>query len=57
MLETLETLVYVIAVAVVCAGAIRERLESDPDPIDEPKQLYAEGVIDEPELERRSEEA
>ncbi|MFD1527330.1 MULTISPECIES: helix-hairpin-helix domain-containing protein [Halobacteriales] len=43
--------------AIILAASVRDRLESDPDPIEEAKRLYAEGMIDEPELERRIEEA
>ena len=48
-----------VAVILVAYGvaAVRDHLEGDPDPIAEAKRLYAEGVIDEPELERRIEEA
>ncbi|ADB63929.1 hypothetical protein Htur_5041 (plasmid) [Haloterrigena turkmenica DSM 5511] len=57
MLETAETLFYLALGAGTLAYYVRDRLESDPDPIEEAKRLYADGKIDEPELERRIEEA
>ncbi|NUC75040.1 hypothetical protein HTZ84_22505 [Haloterrigena sp. SYSU A558-1] len=55
MLETLETLVYILVLTVVCASAVRDRLESDPDPIEAAKQAHVNGEIDLAEYERRLE--
>ena len=43
--------------AIILAATVRNRFSSDEDAVDEAKRLYAEGVIDEAELERRIEEA
>ena len=46
-----------VIIAIILAATIRNRLSSDEDAVAEAKRLYAEGVIDESELERRIEEA
>lgn len=48
----IEVLSYVVAAAVVVASTIRDRLESDPDPVEQLKAQYASGEIDEQTFER-----
>ncbi|WP_455448193.1 helix-hairpin-helix domain-containing protein [Natrinema thermotolerans] len=48
----------VLIAAIILGATARTYLERDEeDPADEAKRLYAEGQIDEPELERRIDEA
>ena len=54
MIETIDTLATLAVLAAVAYASVRERLSSDADPVTEAKRLYAEGKIDEPELESGS---
>ncbi|PCR88615.1 helix-hairpin-helix domain-containing protein [Natrinema ejinorense] len=56
MLETVETLTFLVIVAVIAAASVRDRLSSDnQDPIADVHDQFAAGEIDELELERRLE--
>ena len=51
----LEGLFYALVFAVVAAGYVRDRVSSDPDPINELREQYERGEIDHAEYERRLE--
>ena len=53
MLETLESLVYLLVVVAAVVIYARERLASDPDPLAQARAAYADGRIDHAEYERR----
>lgn len=51
----LDLLLVLAVVALTLASMVRQRLESDPDPIDEAKAAFAAGEIDAAEFDRRLE--
>lgn len=51
----LDLLLVLVVVALTLASMVRQRLESDPDPIDEAKAAFAAGEIDAAEFDRRLE--
>ena len=51
----LDFLLFLAVVAVTIASMIKERLGSDPDPLEQTKRAYENGEIDHAEYERRIE--
>ena len=55
MLEAAESLFYIAITAAAAVIYVRDRLDSDPGPVERAREDYANGEIDHAEYERRLE--